>query len=172
MFKQLKYSEDDSINKITNLFLQVENTEVNKTEEYIEDKYIEDKYIEDEYIEDTYIEDTHNEIHDNIDLDNLENVYVYFSDKSELYETVNKSVSSDGNVIYDVLVYTGEVIDTIEENGELYNIVKFQEDAVFERRMPEWKLFKNQFNAFNEEVTPHIMKDFDFSKHSISLFSI
>ena len=56
--KQLKNTEDDSINKITNLFQELEIKEVNKTEEYILDKY--------------------NEIHNNIDLDNLENFYVYF----------------------------------------------------------------------------------------------
>ena len=58
-------------------------------------------------------------------------MYIFFSYKVELYETVNKSVSSDGNVMYDVLVYTGEVIDTIEESGELYNIVKFKQDNCF-----------------------------------------
>ena len=61
----------------------------------------------------------------------MKNFTFIFSNKIELYETVNKSVSSDGNIMYDVLVYNGKLIDTIEENGEIHNIVKFKQDNCF-----------------------------------------
>ena len=66
--------------------------------------------------------------------------------------------------MYDVLVYTGEVIDTIEEYGELYNILKFKQDNCFTEKVQERYLLENHFNALNDEVIPHKIGWFNFDK--------
>ena len=55
-------------------------------------------------------------------------------------------------------------MDTIEENGELHNIVKFKQDNCFTEKVQERYLLENHFNMYNDEVTPHKLACFNFDK--------
>jgi hypothetical protein len=87
-----------------------------------------------------------------------------FSDEDILYETMRRKVESNGIVYYNVLKYKGELIDTIEEHGDLYNIVRFKEDAEYEEVIQARRLLQNHFNVYQEEVIPYKLKYFDFKK--------
>jgi hypothetical protein len=77
---------------------------------------------------------------------------------------MRRRVESNGIVYYNVLKYKGEVIDTIDEYGDLYNIIKFKEDAEYEEVIQARRLLNNHFNVFQEEVIPYKLKSFDFDK--------
>ena len=77
---------------------------------------------------------------------------------------MRRTVETNGLVYYNVLKYKGEVIDTIEEYGDLYNIVRFKEDAEYEEVIQARRLLQNHFNVYQEEVIPYKLKYFDFKK--------
>ena len=163
--------EVDDIESLFNKLDNIDNIDNNKIVVYRSNETPEAEVIinsenvesDDEYIDIEYLS-KYNKVNRAITVNASKKFYVYFSDDDILYETMCRIQENDyGPVYYDVLIHKGELIDTIEEDGDYYNIVKFKETGEIER-VPERKLLRNHFNAFNEEVTPHIMKDFDFTK--------
>jgi len=106
----------------------------------------------------------YNQIDNDVIIDETDKFYVYLSDTDILYETMRRTVEPSGLVTYNVIKYKGEVIDTIDEYGDYYNIVKFNYGDVEEEVIPERRLLQNHFNVWNEEVIPYKLKYFDFKK--------
>jgi hypothetical protein len=109
---------DIEINKddITNMFKQFEDNKIDDDTDIGTD---DDDTDDDDNDNDNNDNTDYNEIDKNIEIDVTEKFYVYLSDEDILYETMRRSVESNGIVYYNVLKYKGEVIDTIDEYGDL-----------------------------------------------------
>jgi hypothetical protein len=98
-------------------------------------------------------------------IDESKSFYVYETDQDLLYKIVNFEIINCGKTYYTVEVYEGEVIDTIEENEDLYNIIKFNENVRRVETQSASKYLNNDFDSMrNVDIISYKFKDFDFKK--------
>ena len=178
--KLLENNKNDTENQIIDMFIELDNNELNYDLEINEDditnmfKHFEDDDNDDDEDNDDNEdededdddnedkdEDEYNTINDSVEIDVTQKFYVYFYDKDILHETLYRGEDDYGHVYYDVITYKGDVIDVIDECGDSYNIVKFEETGKIER-ISERMLIQKHYNAYREQVIPHKLNYFDF----------
>ena len=154
---------NDLTDEITTLYNIVKNTEIYCNFDLDEITNIFNKF--DNKLDSKIIE--YNEHNKNFTINENEKFYICRQNEDILYRVVDvRKLGEFGECInYTVEMFKGELIDTIEDDGELYSIIEFKEDILDVETRPSWRYLDNKYSIdFNTDLISYKYKDFDFNK--------